>query len=806
MSFRSSNAERLANWLVDFRWTLLGIGLVLGLVGFFVGSRLDFDRSIESMFASDSPVLHSYQELKEKFGGNEIVLAVYEDSDLFNPDGSGIRRLERVAERLKKVPGVQDVLSLSQINKALGLLYSPQKMLRVLAEKQRAESDRGNAVSSEKEDSRPNDDGVGNRDEALPIVDPDDSLAREFLKIFEGYTHSPDGQIVSIACMLDDKSKSHVSRRAIIESLRSIIEEYPDGQVTGEPVMVVDGFQYVQRDGRRLGLNSAILVSLVILLCFRSLRWIVIPLAVMQLTLVLTRASLVLLGLQLTMVSSMLTAIVVVISVATVVHLILRYREARLERNTQEASIRYALRLLVFPIIWACLTDAVGFASLTVSDVGPVRDFGLMMTVASVLVLGSILLLVPGLSLLGSIDADPKDAWGEGNLRTALTLTTKLIERRPGLWALLIFFSSALVASGMFFLKVETDFTKNFRPGTPIYRSYEFVETRFGGAGVLDVIIPIQGKLTKNTLRQAELMQEELLELELIGEAEPTPALYSAISLADADRAARKFPASKVVPLSARLYGMSAIMPSFMNAMYTPEEDENGYRYFRMMLRTSQRQRAEQKQWLVEKIQSAANRYFPPQNESVPQAQTTGFFVLLADLVNSVLTDQKLMLIVASLGICLMMSIAFRSVTLAFVALVPNLLPLVVVLGALGWLGVRINMGAAMIAAVSIGLSIDSSIHYIWSFQRWRDAGHDFRQSIQHAEQRAGRAVVFSTLALVAGFSTLCLSEFVPTIYFGGLASLTMLGGLFGNLVILPILLNLIYAPGRTRNPTSDSP
>ena len=412
MSFRSSKAQWLADRLVQWRWLLLGLATLLGITGFFVGRNLDFDHSIESMFATDNPVLKPYRQLKEKFGGNEIVLAVYEDRDLFNPDGSGIRRLELVAEQLQADVGVHGVLSLSQVNTALEMLYSPQKMLQVLTQKAngwRLEQNRigreptagQGSATTELPGIQGDNDHDAAPDKPMPIVDPKDDLAKEFLKIFEGYTHSPDRQIVSIACILESNDDVHISRRQTIERLRSIIRKYPEGQLAGEPVMVVDGFQYVQRDGKRLGFNSAILVSIVILLCFRSGRWILIPLAVMQLTLVMTRAALVLLGLQLTMVSSMLTAIVVVISVATVVHIIIRYREARLEGKSPEDSMRRAFQLLIFPIIWACLTDAAGFGSLMVAKVGPVSDFGLMMMIASILVLVGIMLVVPGLAFTG---------------------------------------------------------------------------------------------------------------------------------------------------------------------------------------------------------------------------------------------------------------------------------------------------------------------------------------------------------------------------------------------------------------------
>jgi hypothetical protein len=100
-------------------------------------------------------------------------------------------------------------------------------------------------------------------------------------------------------------------------------------------------------------------------------------------------------------------------------------------------------------------------------------------------------------------------------------------------------------------------------------------------------------------------------------------------------------------------------------------------------------------------------------------------------------------------------------------------------------------MGVAMIAAVSLGLSIDSAIHYITFFRRARQAGKGVEEAISDVQETVGRAVLYSTLALIIGFSVMCTSEFVPTAYFGFLVSVSMLGGLLGNLVLLPILLSL---------------
>ena len=130
----------------------------------------------------------------------------------------------------------------------------------------------------------------------------------------------------------------------------------------------------------------------------------------------------------------------------------------------------------------------------------------------------------------------------------------------------------------------------------------------------------------------------------------------------------------------------------------------------------------------------------------------TGFYVLLTNLITSVLRDQWICFAVATVGVGIMMTLAFRSLLLALIALVPNVLPILAVLGAMGWLGVKVNMGAAMIAAVSMGLSVDSSIHYITSFRRARAAGQSVTAALDDVQQSVGRAVVYSTIALIVGF------------------------------------------------------
>ena len=171
-------------------------------------------------------------------------------------------------------------------------------------------------------------------------------------------------------------------------------------------------------------------------------------------------------------------------------------------------------------------------------------------------------------------------------------------------------------------------------------------------------------------------------------------------------------------------------------------------------------------------------------------AEVTGLYVLLTNLIESMLRDQWITFVAATLGVAAVLLIAFRSLKLTLIALVPNVLPIVVVMGLLGWLGLKINLGAVMISAVSMGLSVDSSIHYLAAFRRACRGGKSVAEALDEVQQQVGRAMVFSTIALVIGFLVLCISEFMPTVYFGALVGLAMLGGMAGNLIVLPLLLS----------------
>ena len=755
--------DRVASWLVRHRTPLACLAVVVTILSVAESRRLEFVRSIDTMFDRADLALVPYRRMIRAFGSSEVVLAAYDDPELFST--AGIERLRTLTDTLAALPGIASATSLA-------------------------------------------DTPLGNR-----IIEIETSpAARRLVELLEGYAVGTDHRTAAVVCVLKSPAAESRdttpqaaprpqadSRADAIDRLRAVMADLPAGTVAGEPVMLRDGFAMLKRDGNLLGTASAVLAGAVLLASFRSLRWLVVPLAVVLLALWSTRGVLAVIGLKLTMVSTMLSAMVTVVAIATVVHVIVEFRRQREEGLPPAAALERTISILFWPVVGSIATDVIGFGSLIASRVGPVHDFGIMTSVGAVMVLVATALVVPFLALWGRFDTDPQRAWGEGVLELGLDGLVRRIVRHPGPILLGSTLLVAAAVAGMRWLEVETDFTRNFRRSSPVVASYDMIETRLGGAGVWDVLLPageaIDGKVLGDMARLEHRLRTEVTIPDRDGRA--VPALTKVMSLADVMAAVSPISLERLQStqlgswLVTNAIDMIQKQVPQLSRTFIGRDPEDGSTWLRVMLRAHERQPAPQKRAIIEQVNRIVAEEFPAR-AGRPAGAVTGFFVLLSQLVDRMLSDQWLTFLLAAAGIFLLLAVSFRSLLVATVALVPNALPIFVVLGLLGWAGERINMGTAMIAAVSMGLSVDSSIHYLAAFRRRLAAGQPIAAALETAHQTAGRAMIFSTLALVIGFLALTTSGFIPTVSFGALSCLTLTGGLLGNLVVLPVLLSLL--------------
>ncbi len=758
--------------LLQYRVGLLAIGIVMAIVAWPLSNQLKMDWKLERMFVSGDPLIVSYQLLEQRFGANQIVVAAYRDPEFWNGSNAGLERLDATCRKLKSCAGVRDVVSLADINRTLG-------QVRKLTESFARWLPGSSPLKSEPQ--------------SAPILNAQDPLAQGLLRLFAGYTHQPGSEYVAAICMLD-LSGDVVAQRKTVSALRKVLKELPTpavrGIIAGEPVMVADGFDLVERDGWRLGVTSTILLSSVLLLCFRSVRWTIIPIAVVHWSILITEAVLAALRLELTIVSSMLTAIVTVIGVATTMHLLLRYQSLRSRSVQPNQALRQTFEELLYPVALACVTDAIGFLSLMLADVGPVRDFGLMMSIGAMVVLAAIVLLVPGLATLGRWDRGAHVPALDTTIRHSLRSVLHWVLKNRQYVGVGLVVVTGLALIGGQRMVLETDFTKNFYASSPLVQGYQTIEGNLGGAGVWDIMLPAPAAINDEYLRQVLLLEDELRQITIRTSQAPLQ-LTSVLSIADLCSTVEAVPLAKAVPTAARIEMLSGAMPGFSEALLSAN-DPSGGRWLRIMLRSREQAQADQKRQLIDAVIACVDNHLKTEawkavEPSSRQADVTGYHVMLSRLVSNVIEDQWKCFAAATAGIFLVVLFATRSLKFAFAALVPNALPIMVVLGAMGWLGISVNIGAAMIAAVSMGLSIDNSIHYLLHMQR-SDEPSPFAR-LRSAQEEVGLAVVLATIALVAGFLALAVSEFIPTVVFGTMTSLTMLGGLIGNTMVLPLLI-----------------
>lgn len=796
--------------MVAYRRSLAVLGTLILVIAWPSAARLEMNRTVDQMFAPDDPTLVAYQELREAFGGNAVVMLVYRDAELFTPEG--ITRAGAIAAEVAGVSGVRGVLSIAELNQVLGLVRPAGLFSRAGTQ-------------------------------SPPLLRGRDGVARAFDRLFAGYTHSEDrklGSVVALLDVADDQRGFADAVRGLNAVVAGLPPEASDAVLVGEPVLLEQGFDLIQRDGERLAWLTVALLSPCVLLLIRSLRFVILQAIVILWAVTITRASLRWLDFELSLVSSILTALVTVITVTAVIHLGSRMRAFRKRGFAAKPAAARSFAWLMPPIFWACATDAAGFISLTLSGIAPVREFGWMMAIASLAVFVAMVLFAPlvisgGASRFARMESwwrffEPRTLARYGrSVRRGAILVAMAVVRHRGMTLGIASLLAAVTLFGVSKLEIESSFLRNFRDDSPLVSAYQMVESELSGAGVWDVVLDAPEGLSSAYMKQVRELETKLRAIDVDGQK-----LTKVLSLADADEIAAQVTLLRFAPPEARLAGVRSAIPAFADALLVPrgQEAERGEespeaataepanpgepaneaeataaseprfdpddrRKLRIMLRSHEHIPAETKIALIAEVERVVADQTTSEpwlacfaDESAPRpGRVTGYYVLLARVVSQLIGDQWRCLMLSAVLVWLLLVLATRSVVLALIALLPNVLPVLGVLAILGLSDIKMNMGAAMIAAVSIGLSIDGSVHFLSSYRRKLARGRSPYHAMIYAQKQIGLPLLMATLALVVGFSVLAFSEFIPTATFGILTAAALVAGTATNLTLLPALL-----------------
>jgi predicted RND superfamily exporter protein len=484
---------------------------------------------------------------------------------------------------------------------------------------------------------------------------------------------------------------------------------------------------------------------------------------------------------------SLVTQIIVILScilpVANMVHITVSWQEAsaRLGGARRRWAGLITLKHMIAPTTAASLATVFGFMALCVSHLVVLRDFAKLMSLA--IVIGWIVGLAAVRLMSAVLPIQPvRPTTRLGPLERVLGAFAGIAGRHG--WAVAVVCAVVVVvgAGGAARLRYESDFLQNFRRDSEVRRSYATIDRELAPVGSVEVVVRRRDggpMVTVDAVVRARRLTDAVVER--------FAPVRKAMSLADLLTAGgQPMPESELaislrMTLAEALFG-EGTMRNFLN------EDRTA---MRINLRAREGVQVAEKLTMAGRIGDLAAGTFGDQYE----AEVTGLYPFYASVVAGLLRDQNVSFAVAVILILACMAVFFRSLAVGVIAIVPNLVPIGLTMGLMGWRGIAVNMATATILAVSTGIAVDDALHYTWRFRRERRRRAPL-DAMLTAHITTGRACVFTGVVVVCGFWILCLSEFLPTAYFGGLVGITMVGTLVADLTLFPMLLLRVAGRG----------
>lgn len=635
----------------------------------------------------------------------------------------------------------------------------------------------------------------------------------------------------------------------LVEAVREVAANYSQYArlfVGGVPMIAADMVSFVRSDLVTFGGAILGIMLVVLAIIFRRVRWVAIPLVTCSSTVVVMLGLLGALDWRMTVISSNFVAVLLIITLAICIHLVVRYRELHAEQpdgDLYERVLR-TVQLMAVPCFYTGITTIVAFVSLVVSGIQPVIDFGWMMTVGISVALLLSFIVVPCMMLV----------WPEGrphhHTGADPTLTAwfaKITDKRGAAILGVTGAVSLLIILGVSRLQVENRFIDYFHHSTEIYQGMELLDSKLGGTIPLDIVIsppdmdqPLPGLAPMVVAEDAapvdvdDPFAEELDDFASSGEdlgddwddefsddfdsfsgsggedfqpsywfslegmreldavhnyVDSLPETGKVLSLSTVFTVVKNLLGDDIGSVELALVQKSLpddIKGMMVDPYFYPENEQA--RVTVRVKETSENLRRD------EFLTDLRNHLTTQMGFAEEQIQFTGMLVLYNNVLQSLFRSQILTLGAVFSAILLMFLILFRSLSLSFIALAPNVLAAALVLGVMGLLGIPLDIMTITIAAIVVGIGVDDCIHYVHRYMREFQVDRNYRAAMYRCHSSIGRAMYYTTLTVVIGFCTLTLSNFNPSIYFGLLTVLAMVAAVLGALLLLPLMI-ILFKP-----------
>ncbi|SDX60318.1 efflux RND transporter permease subunit [Marinobacter mobilis] len=802
--------------------------LAFTLLLVFASLRLDhfrLDASAESLVLENDRSLEQYRSINQRFTTSDdfLIVTYTPDHELFSDEGlAALRSLRDELERVEAVGSTNSILNVPLLHSPnLSLDTVNDEILTIDADAVPPQQARQALLANP---LYPNlllsEDG---RTTAIQVNLPTPAAYFELLaerKAARAAVTGPEAPDSAHRALAEAEARFlalteslDARRDATIAEVRTILEGHQDHaniHLGGVPMIVADMIRFIQNDLSTFGIGVLLFLLVTLAIIFRQWRWVLVPLLCCSFTVWLMIGYLGWAEWPVTVISSNFVSLLLIMTLSLTIHLIVRYREFQHDDPGAEPAqtLERTVAAMVKPCFYMAVTTIVAFGSLTFSGIRPVIDFGWMMTIGLTVAFLITFLIFP---LLLRLLPPPIDSRVTSDRRPLTDLFASATEHHGTLVLFASLVLAVLCAMGVSRLTVENSFIDYFKSDTEIHQGMIVIDDRLGGTTPLDVIItddpapesngfddpfasdcdPFVDDCGDEEYRDTWYTYQKMERLAQVHDyLDSLPETGKVLSIATTLDLLAQINEGQALDALQLAFVPAAVPDDLTNILLTPyiSEEHDQARFSIRLLETSPNLRRQQ---LLERIHAHLTGELGFEDE---QVLFTGMTVMYNNMLQSLFDSQIKTLGAVFLAIMAMFMVLFRSVKLALIGIAPNLLAAGSVLGLMGWLGIPLDMMTITVAAITVGIAVDDTIHYIHRFKVEFAQDRHYLATMHRCHRSIGRAMSYTSITIIAGFSILVLSNFIPTIYFGLFTGFAMLMALLGALTLLPKLI-LVFKP-----------
>ena len=723
-------------------------------------SKLPVETSVESLIMEDDPDLAFYNTFKEQFGEDEFLVVAFSEPDIFSP--SYLRFIEQLTEQFENIEEVREVVSLTNVENIIGSEHD--FIVEPLVKKV---PDNPSAIEAIKQ---------------LALTNP----------LIRGNLVSTDGGSALFVIRTKKHADDETYDARLIKQVEQVLADRPaqfqhmEFHMAGWIVTDVSMSSYMNQDLSKLIPLTYLFMIGLLLLFLRNLWAVLLSIINVSICLLWTMAALYLAGGAISPMTAILPSLIVALAVSDSIHLFTDFLKRNRSKEEPLLLMQKTVQHLWMPCFLTSLTTAIGFASLSISDIPPIRHFGLAAACGMIIEFCLSMTIIPiGICFFQrfrSIRQAPRyrSTW----IYAVISRLAAHIAQARFLICGIAVILTVVSIWGAFQLNVDTNLIEYFRQDSRIYQDARFVDEKLGGVNTLEV--SFQGEK-----RDTFLLPENLEAIEMVAQhLRKMPEVGKVTSINDFLKQMNKSFHNE----NADYYRLpdSRNMTAQYLLLYGGDEVTNfidsEYKWARLSARIAEHSSMKLKLYIED-----LNEYISSNlNDSGLNIKITGKTYLVNKLVKNIVDSQVKSLSLAFLIIFGVLFLVFRSFSIGLISIIPNSLPIVFNLGLMGLAGIPLNTATAIIAAVAIGIAVDDTIHFLNQYQHERKKGSSTDKAAIAAIENKGVPMMTTSLILIGGFGLLVLSSFVPTAQFGFLCSVIMLFAVTSDLVILPALLMML--------------